>query len=276
MNDSYRPGMLRTLVHRLSLLVPASLVRRIQRLVAVNPRARAVVRRLTAPMRSGPLPISAGPARGLRMDVAGSRPSYLLGTAEPEVVDFLIAHVRPGDTVYDVGANVGYFTLIAAQLVGPQGRVVAFEPLPQNAAALRRNVELNGLDHVVVAEAAVSARNGTAVLSVGDSDQEATLLGGRTAGTVTVATTTLDAALERWGAPAVLKVDIEGAEHEALPAATAVLARRPALLCEVHRFEQGDGLRLEAALAGHGYATRWVGDPDQWTSHLVATAERVP
>ena len=131
-----------TIIHWLARAVPDTVVDRLQRLANSSPRWRRILKRLSTPMRRGPRRISGGPARGLLMDLAGSRPSYLLGTAEPDVVRFFEQTIQPGDTVFDLGANVGYFTLIAAALTGPDGRVVAYEPIPANAAALRRNVQL--------------------------------------------------------------------------------------------------------------------------------------
>lgn len=222
-------------------------------------------------MRHGAHRIAAGPARGLLMDVAGSRPSYLLGTAEADVVRFLVDHVKPGDTVFDLGANVGYFTLIAAVLTGPAGKVVAYEPIPANVQALRRNVELNRLTNVEVVEAAVSERAGTAEISVGTSDQVASLVAPRSAGTLTVRTVDLDLEVARIGAPAVIKCDIEGAEHAVFAGAELALAGHPSLLCEVHRMYEGDEARFEAVLRGHGYRLHWI-DRGGWTSHLMATA----
>ena len=70
---------------------------------------------------------------------------------------FLATNLRPGETVIDAGAGIGYFTLLAADLVGPQGRVLALEPNPQSAALLRRNLELNGFaGRSTVVEAAVA------------------------------------------------------------------------------------------------------------------------
>ena len=67
----------------------------------------------------------------------------------------LLAHVRRGDTVWNVGANVGVYTLQLAHMVGDTGRVVAFEPNPRTIAVLRRNVALNGYEDRVLVEAHV-------------------------------------------------------------------------------------------------------------------------
>lgn len=258
-------------MHRLASKTPRPVVRRLQILANRNRRARKVLARLSAPMRQGAHPIASGPAAGLLMDVAGSRPSYLLGTAEPEVVRFFVEHVKPGDTVLDLGANVGYFTLIAAALTGPTGKVVAYEPIPANLEALRRNVELNRLENVEIVAAAVSDREGTAEINVDSGDQNASLVSVRDSGLLTVRTTCLADEAARVGRPAVIKSDIEGAEYAAFATAAAALTTHPAVLCEVHRMEEGDEARFEAIMRGHGYRTRWL-DRDGWTSHLLATA----
>jgi FkbM family methyltransferase len=259
-------------MHRVASSAPKPLTLRLQRLANENRRARAVLARLSATMRQGPHPIASGPAKGMRMDVAGSRPSYLLGTAELDVVQVLVNHVRPGDTVFDLGANVGYFTLIAAALTGPTGKVVAYEPIPANAEVLRRNVELNRLANVEVVEAAVSDRDGTAEINVDSSDQKASFAIPRDSGSLTVRTVTLDSEVARVGAPAIVKCDIEGAEHEAFANARTALASRPAILCEVHRLPNGDGdEHFESILLECGYRVRWLERGD-WISHIVATA----
>ena len=67
---------------------------------------------------------------------------------EPDITAVMLRAIKPGDFVIDVGANIGVFTLLMAKLVGPEGKVLAFEPDPDNFAALRRNIELNGLENV--------------------------------------------------------------------------------------------------------------------------------
>ncbi|SRR6266545_2940317 len=79
-------------------------------------------------------------------------PSLLhAGCFKPFETELVMNEVRPGDVVVDVGAHIGYFTLLLAALVGPKSRVFAFEPDPDNFALLCRNVELNGSDPVLLA-----------------------------------------------------------------------------------------------------------------------------
>jgi precorrin-6B methylase 2 len=68
--------------------------------------------------------------------------------------------VQPGDRVVDVGAHVGYFTLLAARLCGPNGRVFAFEPHPDNFRLLERNIRENGAENVTAVRKAVADRAG--------------------------------------------------------------------------------------------------------------------
>src|ERR1035441_6724268 len=74
--------------------------------------------------------------------------SVLHDQYEPETKALLGSLIRPGMTVFDIGAHVGHYTLLAARIVGPTGRVYAFEPEPENFALLKRNVELNGYKNV--------------------------------------------------------------------------------------------------------------------------------
>ena len=71
-----------------------------------------------------------------------------------------LARVAPGDVFFDLGAYVGPFTLLAARLVGPEGRVVAFEPDPRARAVLERNLAANGVANVTVVPCAVGDRHG--------------------------------------------------------------------------------------------------------------------
>jgi FkbM family methyltransferase len=136
--------------------------------------------------------------------------------------------VRPGDHVVDCGANVGYFTLQAARLVGPAGRVDAFEPDPLNRARLEANLAANAASgRVAVHAVAVSDEDGWATLyhptETARNHGEASLFapGDQPADTFSVPTARLDALLDR--SPDVIKMDIEGAELAALRGATGLL-----------------------------------------------------
>jgi FkbM family methyltransferase len=129
--------------------------------------------------------------------------------------------VKPGMVVIDLGAHVGYYTLLAAKLVGPEGKVYAFEPEPTNYALLLKNIALNGYENIVTTRVAVSNRVGPATLFLTslDSGRHSTHHHGLPeGGTVAVEATTLDAFLQAEGWPTVdlVKIDVEGAELEVL------------------------------------------------------------
>lgn len=124
----------------------------------------------------------------------------------------------PGMVVVDIGANVGYFSLLAADLVGPAGTVYAIEPEPRNNAILRKNVDLNSYSNVRVIEKAVSNRTGSVKLFLSALDNGSHSISDAAArgvaGDVEVGATTLDDLLEEEGWPKVdlVKIDVEGAE----------------------------------------------------------------
>ncbi|HEV8435127.1 MAG TPA: FkbM family methyltransferase, partial [Thermoanaerobaculia bacterium] len=92
--------------------------------------------------------IKSGPLRGWRW-ITGSAPhGCWLGTYERDSQRAFMDNVHEGDVVYDIGANAGFFTLLASTLAGPRGLVFAFEPLPRNVALLERHVSLNGCENV--------------------------------------------------------------------------------------------------------------------------------
>jgi FkbM family methyltransferase len=184
--------------------------------------------------RSTVLPILKGPLRGKKWVVRSSFQSCWLGVYEYEKQQEFIRTVKTGDMVYDIGANVGFYTLLAAQLAGPTGRIIAFEPLPRNLALLKRHVQLNNLTNVEVFDGAVSDRSGIARFSTGEIPEMTHLAEG---GDLEVQTFQLDELVSsgRLPPPRVMKVDVEGAEADVLHGARDLLSRhKPALLLATH------------------------------------------
>ena len=93
------------------------------------------------------------------------------GSFEPQEIELVKQQVNLGETVLDIGANIGYYTLMFAKLVGEQGKVFAFEPEPNNFALLKKNVEINGYSNVVLVQKAVSNQNGTTQLYLCEENQ---------------------------------------------------------------------------------------------------------
>jgi FkbM family methyltransferase len=186
-----------------------------------------------------------------------------LARYEPQCVRVLRAAVAPGDVVLDVGANIGFYTMLLSRWVGPAGLVLAVEPDPENVALLRRNLAENRGDNVQVCPHAVGARPGPGLFSR-DRATGATGHVGRSAtagelavgtGRVQVVSTrveTLDELADGRGVvPALVKLDIEGSEAQALEGAGRTLAEhRPVIVSEV----SGEGARrVLEILRGAGY-----------------------
>lgn len=186
-----------------------------------------------------------GPAQGLwlRLNPRTGR-DYFNGDVEPEVQAVLRKYLRPGMTVYDIGANIGFFSLLAARLVGATGRVTAFEADPEIAARLRENFERNKDASISVEEKAVwsssnpvfFARADTAVSPdrglgrVIDNDAEKSA-----PGTIRVEAISVDEYVHKSAAPDFIKCDVEGAEVEVFLGAEKILKeRQPIILCEMH------------------------------------------
>jgi FkbM family methyltransferase len=160
-----------------------------------------------------------------------------LGAYEREETRLVLGYLRPGMTVLDVGANVGYYTLAAAARVGPKGRVIAVEPSPYAADRLAATVSANAIEHVRIERLALGSRSADLPLYLPLPDNHApSLLGDPGRASVTVPVRTLDACLPDWAVDRVdlLKLDVEGYEAEVLAGASVALSagRIRAILCE--------------------------------------------
>jgi len=190
---------------------------------------------------------------------------YWLGTYEPELQAALRELIQPGAVIYEVGANIGYVSLLLAKAAGETGHVYAFEALPENAERWRKNVELNGMNPRLslfagaVTQAAgpvrflvhASAGMGKAARSAGRDDKYQS--------EVTVDGISLDEFIYGQGnpPPQAVKMDIEGGEVLALPGMRRVLAEaRPLMLLELHGYESS---RVAwETLTAAGYKIRWM------------------
>lgn len=190
--------------------------------------------------------ILAGPAKGLWIRVnPRTGQNVRKGIGEPQVQKALNDYLRPGMTFYDLGANIGFFSLIAAQLVGPSGLVISFEADPDIADRLRENLAYNRFAHATVEQKAVWSKAGTVPFSRVDSNTSPDrglghVVANEPAGpnSITVETVSLDGYSSSHPAPDFLKCDVEGAEIDVFQGAARLLAeKRPILLVEMHSEE---------------------------------------
>ncbi|MDF1519078.1 MAG: FkbM family methyltransferase [Brevefilum sp.] len=183
------------------------------------------------------MPILQGALRGKKWVVGSGEHGYWLGSYEMNKRLAFENTVKPGSVVYDIGANVGYFTLLAAVLVEEKGKVFSFEPLPRNINFLRQHISLNKLTNIRVIEAAVSDHMGQALFDLGASTAMGHL---SETGGLHVQMVSLDQMIENGDldTPGVLKIDVEGAEHDVLCGAENLIeSARPILFLDTHQRE---------------------------------------
>jgi FkbM family methyltransferase len=194
-------------------------------------------------LEAGTVTVPVGHAQGLVFDLRHLRidhahlGSIATGMLETSVQEAMLRHLGTGGVLYDVGANLGFFSLLGARLAGPEGHVYAFEPAPENVLALRRHIGLNRVENVSVLEQAAAAESGRGRLQLVDDRSWSKLEGyGEHPGTervVDVELVAIDALDLR--PPTVVKIDVEGSELAVLEGMTATLERhQPAVICEVH------------------------------------------
>lgn len=233
---------------------PMGRARAAGRLAPVLERAFAVA---GAPLDGLVVPVASGPGKGIRMVGERRALAWISGGVEREVQEVLVRHLASGGTFVDVGASVGFFSLLGARLVGTTGHVVAFEPQPAAAASISRNAEENGFANVVVVSAAVGAIEEELFLhGVGTATAHVSKSANRTA--LRVAVTSLDAYVEQPGRhePDLVKIDVEGHERDVLLGMRSVLAAvRPVVVVECH----GAASSVVDLLEEVGYSVSVVG-----------------
>lgn len=188
------------------------------------------------------LPILQGGLRGKKWIINSGVFGYWLGTYELEKQKLFEEMVKKGDTIFDIGAQAGFYSLLAAELTGEKGKVFAFEPAPVNAAYLKRHIDLNKYKNIFVYEAAVSDRSGFISFELGENRFTGRI---SASGGLKVPCVSLDDLVEKGDLPApdVLKIDVEGAELAVLKGASALIKKyRPGIFLSIHGKEKSDEL----------------------------------
>lgn len=194
-----------------------------------------------------------GPLRGKKWIVGAANHACWAGTYEVDRLAAFGEVIGPGATVYDIGANVGIYTLLASTKAGLSGKVYAFEPVERNLQYLRRHVALNQLQNCLILKTVVSNQDGTRRFSATSDDFSMGHLSQN--GEREVPSVSLDSCIYGQRAlrpPDIIKIDVEGAESEVLQGASRTLAEfHPALFVEVHGPQQHSD--CSAFLAANGY-----------------------
>jgi FkbM family methyltransferase len=163
---------------------------------------------------------------------------FLNGIWEPEVTKHICPKIAQGMTVIDVGADIGYYTLLFAKRVGKEGRVIAFEPIPAAREKLEHNVRLNGYTNVTICDFALFSSNGQAILE--GPFQLSRINPAKTTGEkkdIHIQTRVFDECVSKLKVQRIdlVKIDVEGAEVDVLHGMRHSLRKyHPALLIEVH------------------------------------------
>lgn len=229
--------------------------------MAIQTFAKSIIRRLLIQPDST-LPILRGPNRGLRM--VGAPLSNAFSTAEPHLQRIISARLRQGMVVFDVGAHVGFFTLMLSRAVGQHGHVFAFEPIPTTYATLRRNLELNSVENV-------------SALNIGLSNEEREVIFREPRGTPSMASyvwhsESTDVIEHRVFAMCVdyhkeltarsidfIKIDVEGAEGDVLMGMRQLITRdRPVIFTECSDIGRSAAWELLTSLRYQCYFARYV------------------
>ena len=190
----------------------------------------------------------------MNLDLAYSVDSqlYYSGEFEPTTVAMLRELVKPGGTVFDVGANIGYLSLILRTCVGEAGRVVSFEPMPRVFERLRANIELNRFENIEPVHAGLGDSAGSAMLAL----DRAIRLDGRAGEPQPAELVTLDDYVARHAISRLdlVKIDTDGAEPAVLRGAGRALERfKPIVVIELGAREKGSAAESIDLLRHHGY-----------------------
>lgn len=214
------------------------------------------------------MPILRGPLKGKKWIAGSQRHACWLGTYEYAFQDLVSQTVKSGSVFYDIGANVGFYSLLASMIIGP-GSVYSFEPVPANVAFLRRHLELNHVRNVEIFEMAISDQVGVSrfrterTRAMGCLDID---------GDCDVRTTTLDALIEehKIEPPGYIKMDVEGGEAKALSGARRCLHEyKPTLFLATH----GKQVHEECChmLTSWGFQLRPIAILSEHRAELLAT-----
>ena len=196
-------------------------------------RLPATVRKVTDPVLGGlRVPVLSGVNRGRWWSLVSAGSGYGTGRRASAQMSLLCGLLRRGDVVWDVGAHHGFVTLCASRAVGPAGAVHAFEPSARNRAVLSRHVRWNRLRNVRVHGCALGADDGTACFGGCGSSKTYALGGGEERVSVRTGASLVQQGITH--PPTFLKLDVEGAEGEALAGLLPVLPPAARLFVAMH------------------------------------------
>jgi len=210
-----------------------------------------------------------GKLKGYKWIVGSSVHGCWLGSYELEKQLAFQEIIQSGKIIYDLGANVGFYSLLSSVLTGKTGKVIAFEPVPRNLYYLQKHIEINRIKNVQIIDAAVSNESRFVTFDMGPHSSMGKI---SKDGSLQVRTVVLDSLVDKGEIPSpdYLKIDIEGAEYLALVGAKKILQKyHPLIFLATHGAEVHQNcLRL---LESYGYTLRSINEKNlQETDELIA------
>ncbi len=185
------------------------------------------------------------------------------GIRERYSVDVMKEELKPGQVVVDIGANIGYYALLEAKIIGERGRVYCLEPAPENIDLLRRNVAVNGYTNIEIYHAAAGAESKMGTIYLSESHNQHALIAenvGGMIGSMPVQVFALDDFLKDKPYPSIVRMDVEGFELDILRGMKKILAEKNPLkfYIEIHGFFLKDGgvKELLSILKGAGFRVK--------------------
>jgi FkbM family methyltransferase len=235
----------------------------------IPPRTHPLGKLLRLPLallpRDSVVPILAGPLRGKKWVVGSSVHGCWFGSYESQKQRFVAEALRPGQVVYDVGANVGLYSLLASGAVGPNGSVFAFEPVTENVFYLERHLALNGISNCTIVRAAACAQDGTRQFDLLDDRSRGRLSADGTESVPTIRLDSFHEADRERRRPHFVKIDVEGGEAEVLEGAVALL-KENSLIVSVATHSAELDVYCTRLLTSLGYCVRQIGAYDLWAT----------
>ncbi len=205
-----------------------------------------------------------GHMKGVRWIGASANPGQVFGKYEPEQEAKFIELLQSCNTFWDVGAHVGWYSLLSAKVLPKQCKIFSFEPNPNNLAFLKKHIQLNNVNNIEVINIALSDFNGQAQFS--DSAQQSSL---NQTGQHTVTVASADSLISDTSndtpnvvAPDFIKLDVEGAELAFLHGAKQMIcASQPRILLSAHGYQKRD------------QCVQWLEQNNYNIEHLVSNAD---
>jgi len=213
------------------------------------------------------VPIMQGRLKGKKWIIGSGNLEYVLGTYEFEKVKLFEKIVKNCKVIYDIGAHVGFYTLLSSELIKEKGKVVAFEPLPRNLKYLKKHLEMNNCNNVMLIEAAVSDKCSMSFFNEGPSSYTGNL---SEEGKLQVNTFSIDELIksDRIPPPNCMKIDVEGSELLVLKGAKLTISiYNPTIFLATHNHR----LRIDCIkfLVSLGYKLKPIADNNLYVTREI-------